>query len=309
MTGTAKKNKDEAMIEVSESSNETNEKICFIMMPIADHPSYTDGHFQRVYDYLIKPACAAAGLKPYRADDNNASDMIMLDILQKLVECDMAICDISSRNANVFFELGLRQAFNKKTILITDGTQNPPFDISGLRHVPYSPSLRVDTVANEVPKITKMLIETEKLTDDKVNSIVQLLQIKPAEVNTKELPPLDSVVYDMFSQLKEQLNTLSPKDNVVTSSKLNSRKKIDNFTKTISSVTPGLIFEKIYDKIDLYFFDCTWEIKNTGSDNEESIILGMFEYEDGDELVFRDKRNTIHRVYNTRSNRMNIFAL
>lgn len=232
--------KPQESTETPESSPESTgevklpEKTCFIIMPITEHPDYAPGHFQRVYEYLIKPACVAAGLTPYRADDNKASDMIMLDILQKIVECDMAICDISSRNANVFFELGLRQAFNKKTILITDGRQSAPFDISGLRHIVYSPDLRVDTVDKKVPEITEMLTKTENLPDNKVNSVVQLLNIRPAKVDAKELPPLDSVVYDMFSQLKEQISTLSSnqkirliKPSTIAKENYNSNKEID----------------------------------------------------------------------------------
>ncbi|WP_313069006.1 hypothetical protein [Atlantibacter hermannii] len=203
----AKKGKETEDKSVIKDQN--NKKTCFIIMPIADHPDYPAGHFQRVYDYLIKPACDIAGLEPYRADDNKASDMIMLDILQKLVECDMAICDISSRNANVFFELGLRQAFNKKTILITDGLQSAPFDISGLRHSLYSHSLRVDTVAKEVPAIASMLNETEKLPENKVNSIVNLLQIKPAKIDSVDLNKEDSVIYGMLLNLQKQISELN----------------------------------------------------------------------------------------------------
>lgn len=97
----AKKNTVEENKKTAEEAIEQKKK-CFIIMPIADHKDYPDGHFSRVYEFLIKPACELAGLEPYRADDNKASDMIMIDILQKLIECDMAICDISSRNANVF---------------------------------------------------------------------------------------------------------------------------------------------------------------------------------------------------------------
>lgn len=114
-----KKNKSETVnIETD------NDKTCFIIMPIADHPDYEAGHFNRVYEYLIKPACIKAGYHPYRADDSKASHMIMFDILKKIMDCDMAICDLSSKNANVFYELGLRQAFNKKLSLLLMAEKN-----------------------------------------------------------------------------------------------------------------------------------------------------------------------------------------
>lgn len=180
-------------------------KTCFVMMPIADHPDYEPAHFNRVYQYLIKPACIKAGYQPIRADDNKASNMIMFDILKKIVECDMAICDLSSRNANVFYELGLRQAFNKKTILITDNRLPAPFDISAFRYVPYSHTLRVDTVDREIPGIMNMLKETENLPADDVNSIIKLLQIQPSKVENIDLNKEDSVMYSMLMNIQKQI--------------------------------------------------------------------------------------------------------
>lgn len=184
-------------------------KTCFVMMPIADHPDYEPGHFNRVYQYLIKPACIKAGYQPIRADDNKASNMIMFDILKKIVECDMAICDLSSRNANVFYELGLRQAFNKKTILITDNILPAPFDISAFRYVPYSHTLRVDTVDREMPGIVNMLRETESLPDDDVNSIIKLLQIQPSKVESINLNKEESILYGMLINLQKQISEIN----------------------------------------------------------------------------------------------------
>ena len=89
-------------------------------MPISDAEGYDSGHFDRVFSYIIKPACEKAGFVANRADKSNKTDYIVIDILRQIINSDMAICDLSSRNSNVFFELGLRQAFNLKTVLIKD---------------------------------------------------------------------------------------------------------------------------------------------------------------------------------------------
>lgn len=44
-------------------------KICFVIMPIADVEGYDPGHFNRVYEFIIKPACRIAQFKPIRADE------------------------------------------------------------------------------------------------------------------------------------------------------------------------------------------------------------------------------------------------
>lgn len=208
---TTKKNS----VNPQEMQNEKDQKLrtCFVIMPIADHPEYEKDHFNRVYEYLIKPACIKAGYQPYRADDSKASHMIMFDILKKIMDCDMAICDLSSKNANVFYELGLRQAFNKKTILITDGRDKAPFDISGFRYVPYTPSLRVDSVEREISSISEMLIETEAAPEDDVNSIVKLLKIKPAHVEPVELNSSESMLFNLITKLQDKIDALAPPKN------------------------------------------------------------------------------------------------
>lgn len=72
-------------------------KECLVMMPFTDPNGYSVGHFKRVYDYLIKPACEKAGFKAKRVDENNKTSLIVLDILDMILDCDMAICDLSSK--------------------------------------------------------------------------------------------------------------------------------------------------------------------------------------------------------------------
>lgn len=106
---------------------EEEKKKCFVIMPISDADGYEKGHFTRVYEHLIKPAVIEAGFEPVRADDTSKANFIVVDILQQILKCDIAICDLSSRNPNVFYELGIRQAFNLRTILIKDNRTAMPF--------------------------------------------------------------------------------------------------------------------------------------------------------------------------------------
>jgi hypothetical protein len=91
----------------------TDGEECFVVMPISDPDGYLPGHFRHVFDDIFAPACDKAGFRPIRADQVRETSLIHLDILQKLIKSPMALCDLSSRNPNVLFELGLRQAFDQ----------------------------------------------------------------------------------------------------------------------------------------------------------------------------------------------------
>lgn len=152
---------------------------CFIIMPIADHPDYKQGHFKRVYDDIFAPACRAAGYKPIRADDVAQTNLIHLDILQKLLESPMAICDLSTRNPNVLFELGLRQAFDKPTVLVQEVGTPQIFDINLFRYTQYRNELDYRDVIADQKAIQKVLEETKIAVQENksVNSIIKLLSI------------------------------------------------------------------------------------------------------------------------------------
>jgi hypothetical protein len=73
----------------------------------------------------------------------NAGDMdnqqsIIRSIVEGLINADVVIADLTNRNANVFYELGLAHALNKKVIIITQSIDELPFDIKAYRAFEYS---------------------------------------------------------------------------------------------------------------------------------------------------------------------------
>jgi hypothetical protein len=166
---------------------------CFVIMPIADPDGYDKGHFSKVYEDIFKPACERSNFKPVRADEVKQTNLIHLDILQKLIDSPMAICDLSSRNPNVLFELGLRQAFDKPTVLVQENGTPKIFDIAPLRYTEYRRELRYRDVLEDQASIAQAIVATKSSTakGDGVNSIVSILSLaKPATL--KEVAEGDS---------------------------------------------------------------------------------------------------------------------
>lgn len=152
---------------------------CFIIMPIADPEGYEKGHFRKVYEDLISVACENAGYKPIRADDVKQTNLIHIDILKKLIESPMAICDLSNRNPNVLFELGLRQAFDKPTVLIQEHGTPVIFDISILRYTEYKKELKYREVLESQKSIKEAILATAKakIEGTRLNSLINLLSL------------------------------------------------------------------------------------------------------------------------------------
>lgn len=199
-------------METPEKTNEQTKKKCFVIMPISDVDGYPKGHFNRVYDYIIVPACKQEGYEPIRADATSKSNVIIVDILRNILECDMAICDLSSRNPNVFYELGFRQAFNMKTVLMKDDQTDRPFDVSTIRSINYESSLRIDLVNKAITELTKALKETNEMPEKEPNSLLKLLSIdNPAKLPDRQTLSLDSslilqAIQDLSMDMHRSMN-------------------------------------------------------------------------------------------------------
>jgi hypothetical protein len=87
--------------------------------------------FDAVYKRLFQPSLEAAGLQPFRADDEVAAGDILKDMFAELVTADFVLADISILNANVFYEVGICHALDKSVLLLAQSMDDVPFD---LRH-------------------------------------------------------------------------------------------------------------------------------------------------------------------------------
>lgn len=202
---------------MEESNSKTKEeplKTCFVIMPISDVDGYPKGHFDRVYKHIIEPACRLVGYEPIRADETSKTNVIIVDILKNILACDMAICDLSARNPNVFYELGFRQAFNKKTVLMKDEKTDRPFDISAIRSFEYQSSLRIDLVNEAIEKLAKALTETEAMTEEETNSLLKLLAIdSPAKLpQSLKLSEDSSLILQAIRDLSDDVQRILRKN-------------------------------------------------------------------------------------------------
>ncbi|CCN46536.1 conserved hypothetical protein [Vibrio nigripulchritudo MADA3029] len=160
---------------------------CFVIMPISDPDEYESGHFSRVYKHLITPACKGAGFDVVRADDINQTDYIALNIIEQIHEADMVVCDISSRNPNVMYELGIRHAISKPVVILKDNTTSKIFDIQGIRHIEYDKKLRIDNINETIPTLTEFIKNTyeSSKSGSSSNSLINLFE-KNEDSNNQE---------------------------------------------------------------------------------------------------------------------------
>lgn len=97
-----------------------------------------DIDFDRLYEEALKPAVEEAGMEPIRADHEATGGIIHKPMFERLLLCDYVLVDLTTANANVFYELGVRHAARPSTTLtIFAKHQKIPFDVNFLRSLPY----------------------------------------------------------------------------------------------------------------------------------------------------------------------------
>ena len=119
----------------------TGDNVCFVIMPFGQKPDGDDETipFDDVYDFIFKPVVEEElGMKCVRADKVASAGWVHADMLGHIFRDEVAIVDLSTLNANVFYELGVRHALrNNVTILLRKKGTKVPFNLSGFRVVEY----------------------------------------------------------------------------------------------------------------------------------------------------------------------------
>jgi hypothetical protein len=135
----------------------TRKEVCFVIMPFG---GWLDDYYQSIY----KPAIEAAGLAPHRADDLFRPSTIVNDIWAYTKAARVLVADLTGKNPNVFYELGLAHALAKPAIIVAESMDDVPFDLRALRVLVYDKNApnwgtalkeKVETSIREVLKSPK----------------------------------------------------------------------------------------------------------------------------------------------------------
>ena len=121
-------------------------KTCGIVRPIAALDGQSAEHWQEVHNIVADALTDSFDVK--LVSDSDEVGVIQGRIVKNLYESDLVVCDVSGRNPNVMFELGMRLAFDKPTLVIKDEVTAYSFDSSPLEHIPYPRSLRFSPIIN-----------------------------------------------------------------------------------------------------------------------------------------------------------------
>jgi hypothetical protein len=124
---------------------------CFVMMPFRDP-------FNQHYETLLGPSIKAVGLEPVRANEIYGVRPIVDNIFREIMEATALIADVTSKNPNVNYELGIAHTLKRPVVIISQSMDDVPFDYLHYRVYLYD----VAEPAKLAPKIQRALEEIQR---------------------------------------------------------------------------------------------------------------------------------------------------
>ncbi|MBD3343173.1 MAG: hypothetical protein GF353_29010 [Candidatus Lokiarchaeota archaeon] len=115
---------------------------CFVIMPFGKKGTEEYDINTKIYKLLIHPVVESCNYYPVRADELEHLGSITRHIIESLYDSELVIADLSGKNANVFYEMGVRHVlFRYGTIPIIRKGEEIPFDLANYRVIFYSREL------------------------------------------------------------------------------------------------------------------------------------------------------------------------
>jgi hypothetical protein len=108
----------------------SSSNLCFVMMAFRPETG-------QLYRSLIRPAVERFGLTSLRADEIAAPGSITEQIRVAIQQSRLCVADVSGRNPNVLYEVGIAHTLGKPTVLLTQSLDDVPFDLRVIRHIQY----------------------------------------------------------------------------------------------------------------------------------------------------------------------------
>lgn len=207
---------------------------CGIIMPISANDGYTAEHWNDVKN-VLEEVIDSIDYIPNLVSDADEIGIIHNRIVTNIYNNPIVICDVSSKNPNVMFELGLRLAFDKATIIIKDDATNYNFDTAPIEHLTYPRDLRYSSINKFKSKLKEKLSSTITASKDPAYStfLKHFVQYKP-KLETQEISS-EKFILKQLDDITKQLSYLRNSQPIIDNINIeNSEDEKNNFRRTFT---------------------------------------------------------------------------
>jgi hypothetical protein len=139
----------------------------FVVVPFSSTATCTEAQWTEIYENVFHPAFDAVGYSCERAKPMVGT--LAGSIIDRLRTARIVLADVTDRNPNVFYELGIRHCLRKGTILVAQGAHHIPSDLKGYWFVDYGTSPgAVTRFKAEIARLTAVIESAPEKSDNPV---------------------------------------------------------------------------------------------------------------------------------------------
>lgn len=185
---------------------------CGLIMPISSIDGISSEHWVEVRD-IVTQAIESAGDFEFSVrlvSDADESGVIQKRIVQNVYNSDIVVCDVSAKNPNVMFELGMRLAFDKSTVIIKDDKTDYSFDTGIIEHILYPRDLRYSKIVDFQEALASKVVATYRAsTSEPAHSpfLKNFGKFQIATLTQTEVAP-DKLVIEMLSEMQGDIGMI-----------------------------------------------------------------------------------------------------
>lgn len=217
--------------------------LCFVLMPFGKKPDATGDmvDFDQIYQQIIKPAIEEAGLECLRADEEMTGGIIHKPMFERLILCEYAVADLTTANANVFYELGLRHAVRRaSTVSIFADGERLPFDVGLLRAMPYK--LKGGLPANakaDGENLTRLLKKAIQSTQENADTFKD----SPLYDLVEDYPNVQHEKTDVFRDRVNYSNEIKERLAIARRQGLDAVREVENDLENLAEIESAAIVD------------------------------------------------------------------
>ncbi|PEN44505.1 hypothetical protein COL82_03805 [Bacillus toyonensis] len=254
--------------------NPNKDKTCFIITPIGDDQSDIRRAAEGVIDAVIVPALCDMGF-----DEKNikvahrmpSPGSINKQVISNILECDVAVANLTSLNPNVMYELAIRHAARKPVVQICQKGTRLPFDITEERTIFYTNDMAgvIELNNNFKDMVAEAMVDEEP--DNPIYRVVESNSIMknvdendPSRYMLNRIDSLENNFSDLINTLNNNnsfVNELTAKTTAKSRKKFHFRIKIDN--SIISNDEVSKLVHKFYVDNPTTIFELSMEHNTT----------------------------------------------
>lgn len=248
-------------------------KECFIITPIGAPESEIFKKTEGLISSVLRPVLEEFGFIPMPAHHIDNTGSINKQIIEKIVNSELVIANLTGINPNVMYELAIRHSFGKRVITVAEYGTKLPFDILDQRTIFYNDTMH--GVEQFKPDLKKMImkcldesIESQNISNPVYDALKLVAEINNLPVADRDaLQIIISKLNDLTSINKRNRNLnlyaleeVEQKDNYIIEIKSNSNESVkydlDSFlSKTKKSY--DIEIDREYIKLIVYQFSET----------------------------------------------------